>query len=83
MEQGILLVFTGEGSHQIMANDVGTMGRNGLKPIIFDLYNEGYRLVNEALRVEVGARLPFSLFSRQFVQDHSTVARYIHYSQNS
>jgi indolepyruvate decarboxylase len=38
------VLFTGEGSHQLTANDVGTMGRNGLKPIIFVLNNEGYMI---------------------------------------
>jgi len=42
------VLFTGEGSHQLTANDVGTMGRNGLKPIIFVLNNEGY-MVERAL----------------------------------
>ncbi len=36
------VLFTGEGSHQLTAVDVGTMGRNGLKPIIFVLNNAGY-----------------------------------------
>jgi indolepyruvate decarboxylase len=36
------VLFTGEGSHQLTAVDVGTMGRNSLKPIIFVLNNEGY-----------------------------------------
>src|SRR4051812_29615205 len=42
------VLFTGEGSHQLTANDVGTMGRNGLKPIIFVLNNDGY-MVERAL----------------------------------
>jgi len=42
------VLFTGDGSHQLTANDVGTMGRNGLKPIIFVLNNEGY-MVERAL----------------------------------
>jgi indolepyruvate decarboxylase len=42
------VLFTGEGSHQLSAVDVGTMGRNGLKPIIFVLNNEGY-MVERAL----------------------------------
>jgi indolepyruvate decarboxylase len=42
------VLFTGEGSHQLTANDVGTMGRNRLKPIIFVLNNEGY-MVERAL----------------------------------
>ena len=36
------VLFTGEGSHQMTAADVGTMGRNGLKPVIFVLNNGGY-----------------------------------------
>src|SRR4029077_5051475 len=31
-----------EGSHQMTAADVGTMGRNGLRPVIFVLNNGGY-----------------------------------------
>jgi len=42
------VLFTGEGSHQLTANDIGTMGRNGLKPVIFVLNNEGY-MVERAL----------------------------------
>ena len=42
------VLFTGEGSHQLTAVDVGTMGRNGLKPVIFVLNNEGY-MVERAL----------------------------------
>jgi indolepyruvate decarboxylase len=42
------VLFTGEGSHQLTAADVGTMGRNGLKPIIFVLNNDGY-MVERAL----------------------------------
>ena len=36
------ILFTGEGSHQMTATAIGTMGRYGLKPIIFVLNNEGY-----------------------------------------
>jgi indolepyruvate decarboxylase len=38
------VLFTGEGSHQLTAVDVGTMGRNGLKPVIFVLNNSGYMI---------------------------------------
>ncbi len=38
------LLFTGEGSHQMSAAEIGTMGRNGLKPIIFVLNNQGYMI---------------------------------------
>jgi len=50
------VLFTGEGSHQLTANDVGTMGRNRLKPIIFVLNNEGY-MVERAARSESGLDL--------------------------
>ena len=42
------VLFTGEGSHQMTAGDIGTMGRNGLKPVIFVLNNSGY-MVERAL----------------------------------
>lgn len=42
------VLFTGEGSHQLTANDIGTMGRNGLKPVVFVLNNAGY-MVERAL----------------------------------
>jgi indolepyruvate decarboxylase len=42
------VLFTGEGSHQMTAGDIGTIGRNGLKPIIFVLNNAGY-MVERAL----------------------------------
>ncbi len=45
------VLFTGEGSHQLTANDVGTMGRNGLKPIIFVLNNGGY-MIERALEAD-------------------------------
>ena len=38
------VLFTGEGSHQLSAVEVGTMGRQGLKPVIFVLNNEGYAI---------------------------------------
>ncbi len=42
------VLFTGEGSHQMTAADVGTIGRNGLKPVIFVLNNQG-SMVERAL----------------------------------
>jgi indolepyruvate decarboxylase len=42
------VLFTGEGSHQMTAAEIGTMGRNGLKPVIFVLNNGGY-MVERAL----------------------------------
>jgi indolepyruvate decarboxylase len=45
------VLFTGEGAHQMTAADIGTMGRNGLKPLIFVLNNEGY-MVERALEAD-------------------------------
>jgi len=45
------LLFTGDGSHQLTATAVGTMGRYGLKPIIFVLNNDGY-MVERALEAD-------------------------------
>ncbi|MDG3005410.1 alpha-keto acid decarboxylase family protein [Paludisphaera mucosa] len=45
------VLFTGEGSHQMTAADVGTMARHGLKPIIFVLNNGGY-MVERALEAD-------------------------------
>jgi indolepyruvate decarboxylase len=36
------ILITGEGSHQLTANDVGSMGRYGTDIIIFVLNNQGY-----------------------------------------
>ena len=40
-EKRVILV-TGDGSHQLTAQEVGQFGRLSLKPIIFVLNNEGY-----------------------------------------
>jgi indolepyruvate decarboxylase len=45
------VLFTGEGSHQMTAADVGTMARHGLKPVIFVLNNAGY-MVERALEAD-------------------------------
>jgi indolepyruvate decarboxylase len=42
------VLITGEGSHQLTANDVGTMGRFGANVIVFVLNNGGY-LIERAL----------------------------------
>lgn len=39
---GRTIVVTGDGSHQLTANELGTMGRYGIKPIIFVLNNALY-----------------------------------------
>jgi indolepyruvate decarboxylase len=45
------VLFTGESSHQMTATAVGTIGRYGLKPIIFVLNNDGY-MVERALEAD-------------------------------
>ena len=45
-----IVLFTGEGSHQMSAVDVGTMGRHRLKPVIFVLNNAGYSVERAASR---------------------------------
>ena len=49
------ILFTGEGSHQLTATAVGTMGRYGLKPIIFVLNNEGYMVERASRRIRTGS----------------------------
>jgi indolepyruvate decarboxylase len=44
------VLFTGEGSHQMTANELGNMGRYGAKPVIFVLNNSGY-MVERALEI--------------------------------
>jgi len=39
---GRTIVVTGDGSHQLTANEIGIMGRYGIKPIIFVLNNALY-----------------------------------------
>ena len=42
------VLITGEGSHQLTANDIGSMGRFGANVIVFVLNNDGY-LIERAL----------------------------------
>jgi indolepyruvate decarboxylase len=44
------ILITGEGSHQLTANDIGNMGRFGGNPIILVLNNDGY-MVERALEL--------------------------------
>jgi indolepyruvate decarboxylase len=37
-----LVLVTGEGSHQLTAQEIGQFGRRGLKPVVFVLNNSGY-----------------------------------------
>ena len=41
-QQGRTVLITGDGSHQLTANEIGVMGRYGIKPIIFVLNNGLY-----------------------------------------
>jgi len=43
-----LILITGEGSHQLTANEIGAMGRFGNNVIVFVLNNDGY-LIERAL----------------------------------
>jgi indolepyruvate decarboxylase len=36
------VLLTGEGSHQLTANEIGNYGRHGVKPVIFVLNNQGF-----------------------------------------
>lgn len=36
------VLLTGEGSHQLTANEIGNYARHGVKPVIFVLNNEGF-----------------------------------------
>lgn len=38
------ILFTGEGSHQLTATEIGNMMRRGLKPIVIVLNNSGYTI---------------------------------------
>ena len=38
------ILFTGEGSHQLTAMEIGNMMRRGLKPIVIVLNNSGYTI---------------------------------------
>jgi len=39
-----VVLFTGEGSHQLTAQEISQMGRRGLKPTVFVLNNDGYMI---------------------------------------
>lgn len=45
-QQGRTILVTGDGSHQLTANEMGVMGRYGIKPIIFVLNNGIYGVEN-------------------------------------
>ncbi|MEU6926824.1 thiamine pyrophosphate-dependent enzyme [Streptomyces sp. NPDC046631] len=37
-----VVLITGDGSHQLTAQEISQMGRNGLKPVVFLLNNNGF-----------------------------------------
>lgn len=37
-----MVLVTGEGAHQLTAQEIGEFGRYGLKPVVFVLNNDGY-----------------------------------------
>lgn len=39
-----VLLFTGEGSHQLTVQEIGQFARLGLKPVVFVLNNKGYEI---------------------------------------
>ena len=45
-KKGRTILVTGDGSHQLTANEIGVMGRYGIKPIIFVLNNQIYGVEN-------------------------------------
>jgi indolepyruvate decarboxylase len=47
------ILITGDGSHQLTANEIGVMGRYGVKPIIFVL-NNGLYAIEEVLNKTTG-----------------------------
>jgi len=52
-KKGRTILVTGDGSHQLTANEIGVMGRYGIKPIIFVLNNNIFGVEN--VLSEVGA----------------------------
>lgn len=45
-QKGRTILVTGDGSHQLTANEIGVMGRYGIKPIIFVLNNNIFGVEN-------------------------------------
>jgi indolepyruvate decarboxylase len=39
-----LVLVTGDGSHQLTAQEISQFGRRGLKPVVFVLNNNGYTI---------------------------------------
>ena len=60
------VLITGEGSHQMTAQEVGQFSRYGLKPMIFVLNNHGYLI--ERLLCKDGEREYNDVVSRNYQQ---------------
>jgi len=48
------ILITGEGSHQLTANEIGNMGRFGANPIILCLNNDGYMVERRWSQIQIG-----------------------------
>ena len=69
-----VILFTGEGSHQLTAMELGTMLRQGIKPIILVLNNKGYtieRLLSDSPNDKFNdiMQMNYSKFARVFEGD--------------
>ena len=69
-----VILFTGEGSHQLTAMELGNMLRQGIKPIIIVLNNKGYtieRLLSDNLEDKFNeiTQMNYSKFARVFEGD--------------
>lgn len=69
-----VILFTGEGSHQLTAMELGTMLRQGIKPIILVLNNKGYtieRLLSDSPSDNFNdiMQMNYSKFARVFEGD--------------
>lgn len=54
-----MVLVTGEGSHQLTAQEIGQFGRLGLQPVVFVLNNSGYlieRIISKLPSARYNAR---------------------------
>ena len=72
--QSRVILITGDGAHQLTAMEIGTMLRNGLKPVIIVISNSGYT-IERLLSKNVGSKfndivqMNYAKFSRVFEGD--------------
>lgn len=50
---GRVILFIGDGSFQLTAQEVSTMVREGLAPIIFVLANDGYEIERQVRKIQI------------------------------